>query len=373
MPTHRVTAWGEHTSLSDRKRRAGQRLLVRHLGPELPRHVRALLGHIRPAGFLVDAACAVEADQVRELIRESASVLPDRLPPLLGMILEGGVPWTHRVGSTAWPPPRTLPNAGDLSLTLEIGQAWGRAAAALGFNLVLGPVADVADPRATAEVRERSLGTEPHRVAEHLARLVRGLLDGGVIPCPHAFPGRGALSHPSDPLPALEKDPPDLLSADGLPFAAAIRAGADCLAVDHVRCPGWDDGAGDAPPASASARVILDGIREGLAFRGLLLGEDLAAPFLERPWQRLDHLRCSILAGVSLHACPAEPALLDEVFEGLVKLQEEDPALDRVFEDRDTELHVLRVAHLLQRTPPSSAMDDPAWTLLAVRARHQGA
>ena len=70
----RVEALGEATSLADRKRRAGQRLLVGFDGTAVSDDLRKLVRELRPAGFVLFARNVAEPDQVRELNRELLSL-----------------------------------------------------------------------------------------------------------------------------------------------------------------------------------------------------------------------------------------------------------------------------------------------------------
>ena len=108
MPEDRTDAMGEQTTLSRRKRRAGQRLIVGLQGAGLNDDERRLFRKIRPAGFILFARNVEEPAQVRELNRELHALLPDELPPLLSVDQEGGR--VLRIKNTAWPAARYLGN-----------------------------------------------------------------------------------------------------------------------------------------------------------------------------------------------------------------------------------------------------------------------
>ena len=83
MSRVRVTAVGEATSLTDRKRRAGQRLMLGFDGPAVTGDVRAVIREIKPAGFVLFGSNVVEPAQVLELTRELASLVPVESPALI--------------------------------------------------------------------------------------------------------------------------------------------------------------------------------------------------------------------------------------------------------------------------------------------------
>ena len=105
MP-ERVTAVGEATSLADRKRRAGQRLLIGLAGPAVDEDLRALVREVRPAGFILFKRNVVEPAQVLFLVL--APIMLARGDKV------GGVDTSDRYvrqGFLVWRPPGGLPLA----------------------------------------------------------------------------------------------------------------------------------------------------------------------------------------------------------------------------------------------------------------------
>ena len=124
MP-ERVTAVGEATSLADRKRRAGQRLLIGLAGPAVDDDLRALVREIRPAGFILFKRNVIEPAQVLDLNRELQSLCEDRYPALLGVDQEGGRVQRVRSPATEWPPMRTVGPDAVEAVSLPIDAAVG--------------------------------------------------------------------------------------------------------------------------------------------------------------------------------------------------------------------------------------------------------
>ena len=90
MSTHRVTASGEQTTLWERKRRAGQRLIIGISGASVTQEEISLIREIQPAGFILFARNVEEPAQVLELNRELQSLLPPELPAICTVDQEGG-------------------------------------------------------------------------------------------------------------------------------------------------------------------------------------------------------------------------------------------------------------------------------------------
>lgn len=137
----RVDAVGEATSLADRKRRAGQRLVIGFAGPAVDDDLRRVVREIRPAGFVLFARNVEEPSQVRELNRELASLCDAAYPALLCVDQEGGRVQRLREPATVWPPMRTVGRA-EVH-TADLARAVARELRATGFNVDFAPVADV--------------------------------------------------------------------------------------------------------------------------------------------------------------------------------------------------------------------------------------
>src|SRR5688500_4733126 len=103
------------------------------------------------------------SEQVAEL--QAAAEEGDN-PPLLVMIDQEGGPVTRLPG----PPelsPAEMGEAGDADVAREQGEATGSYLAALGVNVDLAPVLDVAIPQRTAkDIASRTFGEDPALVAE---------------------------------------------------------------------------------------------------------------------------------------------------------------------------------------------------------------
>ena len=95
--TVRVEAIGTTTSLADRKRRAGQRLLIGFEGTAVGDDLRKLVREIQPAGFVLFARNVAEPGQVRELNRELLSLSDPYLPALRCVVHRVKVP-AHGIG-----------------------------------------------------------------------------------------------------------------------------------------------------------------------------------------------------------------------------------------------------------------------------------
>ena len=165
--------------------------------------------------------------------------------------------------------PAALGAADDLELTRATGQAIGTELAAVGIDLDLGPVADVNTNPANPVIGTRSFGTDPARVAEHVAAWVDGLQAAGVAACAKHFPGHGDTAQDSHlELPTVDAPRATLETRELVPFAAAVRSGIASVMTSHIVVPALDA----ALPATLS-KPVLDVLRDG--FDGVIVSDAL--------------------------------------------------------------------------------------------------
>jgi len=159
----------------------------------------------------------------------------------------------------------------DLDLTRATGRAVGAELVAVGVDLDLGPVADVNSNPDNPVIGVRSFGTDPARVAAHVAAWVTGLQEVGAAACAKHFPGHGDTAQDSHlDLPTVDVDHATLVARDLLPFAAAVDAGTAAVMTSHVLVPVVDV----TNPATLS-RPVLSLLRDLLGFDGLLVTDAL--------------------------------------------------------------------------------------------------
>lgn len=362
---------GLTTSTADRKRRAGQRVVMGLAGPTPSAEERALIREIRPGGFVLFARNVEEPAQVRELNRELAASLPAELPPLRCVDQEGGRVQRVRAPATAWPAMRTVGNVGDPAFTRQLMAALARELRAMEFDLDFAPVADVDSNPKNPVIGDRSFGTKAGQVARQVVAAIEGLQAEGIIACAKHFPGHGDTAVDSHlDLPVVEKEPPDLAECELVPFRAAIAAGVGSVMSAHVLYPAWDEDR----PATMSRRILGGVLRQELGWDGLSFSDDMEMKAVRGRYPLEMQLREASLAGIDLFLCCKDPALQLESFETLVRLQEEDKAQQDAAVDAVRRLHALRERFFLGRPPADlAAIGAAAHQELVLRARVEGA
>ncbi|WEK62254.1 MAG: glycoside hydrolase family 3 N-terminal domain-containing protein [Candidatus Microbacterium colombiense] len=209
-----------------------------------------------------------------ELPALSASILAANPAALIGVDEEGGsVTRLESAEGSTIPGAAQLGLLDDLVATERTGAELARRVAAVGANVVLGPVADVnTDPR-NPVIGVRSFGSDESLVSRHAVAAIDGIQDGGVAACVKHFPGHGDThldSHHA--LPEIALDIAEFERVHLEPFRAAVEAGVDSIMTAHIVVPAW----GEAP-ATLNPRIL--GILRDWGFEGVIITDalDMAA------------------------------------------------------------------------------------------------
>jgi beta-N-acetylhexosaminidase len=195
-----------------------------------------------------------------------------RAPLLLMVDQEGG-----SVQRLPGAPSRSAPAmaaTGRTAVALAEGRATAATLRAAGMNVDLAPVVDVVRPESALHAEGRGFGFGAAGAARFGAAFARGLRDGGVAATAKHFPGFGAAPRNTD-LGGVQIGVGlrELRRVDRVPFAAAVRAGADLVMLSSATYPALS-----RAPAVLSARVVQRELRDGLGFGGVTISDDLEAP-----------------------------------------------------------------------------------------------
>lgn len=193
---------------------------------------------------------------------------------LIGIDEEGGnVTRLESVGGSTLPGAAQLGIVDDVDATRASGAELARRVAAIGGNVVLGPVADVnTDPR-NPVIGVRSFGSDENRVARHVQAAVEGLQGTAVAACVKHFPGHGDTHTDSHhALPEISLGIEEFARVHLEPFRAAVAAGVDAVMTAHIVVPAWG-----AEPATLNPRVL--GMLRDWGFDGVIITDalDMAA------------------------------------------------------------------------------------------------
>lgn len=241
-------------------RLAGSVVLMRFEGQRAPGYVLRALREGRAAGVTLFEDNVVSPAQVRGLTATLQRAAGG--DALIATDQEGGtvrqLPFAAPASSQ---PALTTPEAARAA-----AQATARDLRAVGVNVNLAPVADLAEGPV---VRGRSFAGEPARVATLVGAAVRGAQAGGVAATAKHFPGLAGAGENTDDA-SVTIDRP---VAPGLrPFTAAAEAGAPLIMVGHALYPRVD-----RERIASQSPAVLRLLRDEVGFEGVAVTDSLEA------------------------------------------------------------------------------------------------
>jgi beta-N-acetylhexosaminidase len=273
---------------------------------------RAFLREAQPWGFILFKRNTVAPHAVRALVDEVRTVLGREAPALIDQ--EGGR--VARLQPPDWPayPPGAAYGAvydRDRRQGLAAAQLGGRLIAAdlaaLGLDVDCLPIADVPVAGADPVVGDRAYGTDPAKVAAIGRAVADGLAEGGVLSVLKHIPGHGRATADSHAkLPVVNTSRAILETTDFAAFRPL--AGLPMAMTAHVVFTALDP----IEPATVSATIVRDVIRDSIGFKGLLMSDDISMGALSG--SLAERSRAAIAAGcdVVLH-CNGQMAEMQAV------------------------------------------------------------
>ena len=227
--------------------------------------------------------------QLARLTRRLQAARPprDRDRPLLIMVdQEGGL--VRRVPGA---PPASAQALGRRSAAQAetAGRQTGARLRALGINVNLAPVADVARPGSVIERQRRAFGRRPGRVATRAAAYARGLRRAGVAATGKHFPGFGPARRTTDEESvALDIAPATLRAVDGPPWERLIAEDVPLVMLSTVVYRRVD-----RRPAALSGAIATVELRRRRGFQGVSISDALDTPALARLGPRATAVRAA--------------------------------------------------------------------------------
>ncbi len=211
-----------------------------------------------------------DAAQLRALGAELRAACPGAL---IAIDEEGGeVTRLHYLEGSPYPGAAVMGRIDDVEYTELIGERVGRDILSAGFNLALGPIADVNSNPLNPVIGTRSFAADPQLASRHVAAWTRGLQRTGALACAKHFPGHGDTAQDSHlALPTVDA-PREVLERRELPpFLSAVNAGVASIMTSHILLPQVDP----TGPATFSRLVLQGMLRDEMEFDGVIISDAL--------------------------------------------------------------------------------------------------
>ena len=243
-----------------------------------------------------NAATPAEAAALSATLQQFARATRLALPLLLGADHEGV--WGVMVPFSATGPGNLALGAARVpDLTRRMYRVLGAELAAVGYNTLLAPCADVNTNPHNPIIGTRSFGEDPAQVATLVRAAVEGAREAGVVTTVKHFPGHGDTvvdSHRG--LPRVDRSRAELEATDLRPFRAAIAAGVDIVMTSHILYPALDP----AQPATLSRIILEEVLRGALGFEGVILSDSMNMGAMRQHYTPEEAAIRAVLAGVDV-------------------------------------------------------------------------
>src|SRR2546425_3236335 len=297
----------------------GQLLIVGFDGTEISSRLRSLLTRLQPAGVILFARNITGAEQTYTLLRDCQACVTTPLFTCVDM--EGGR--VDRLRNVTGPAPSAADvfAAGDRKLFRKHGKVIGESCRALGFNVDLAPVVDLAFDASRTVMSSRTVSADPKQAVVYAREFLTGLASAGLLGAAKHFPGLGEASLDThQDLPSVKKPWKKLWELDLYPYRT-MRHELPMVLVGHASYPRVT---GNHMPASLSKKWITDILRKKIGYRGLVVSDDLemggvlkAAPIEQAA---VEHIRAG---GDLCLICHREDFII-RAYEALIKEAQRD-------------------------------------------------
>lgn len=226
-----------------------------------------------------------------------------KIPLLYSMDAEWGASM-RLTGETRFPYAYSLGAADDPKLTKRVGEMMAQECRELGIHINFGPVADVNSNPKNPVIGFRSFGENPEKVGNHVASIVKGLEENGVMSSLKHFPGHGDTDVDSHlDLPIVSRSIEEIDAIDLLPFREGIRNGASSIMVGHLSVPAMDP---SGTPSSLSKIIIKEYLQQKMGFKGLVISDALNMKAVANRYGKSEVAVKAFQAGCDILLCPED-------------------------------------------------------------------
>jgi beta-N-acetylhexosaminidase len=298
---------------------AGRLIMAGLPGPTLDESTIKLIQDLKICNFILFRRNIQTPLQLKRLCRDLAAVCNKfRLPaPLIAIDQEGG-------SVARLPPPFSqFADARLISQTdnpeesaRNFARTCARELCSVGITMNLAPVLDVCPVGQGCVMERRCLSENPAEVATLGAIIINEMQNNGVAACAKHFPGLGHVTKdPHQDMPLVNKKSEDLFKEDLIPFKRAMLAEVAAIMTSHTMYLGLDP----RHPATLSSAILTGLLREKLAYRGLIITDDLEMGAIENNQPVATAALEAFMAGADLLLICQEQA---KVTEACRRLQE---------------------------------------------------
>ena len=199
--------------------------------------------------------------------------------------------------------PSVIGKTGDVSEAYESGVTIADYLYNLGYNMNLGPMADLSISATNGELTDRCYSSDPAEVAVMTQQVMTGLQDHGIISVYKHFPGIGNADTETEENKVTVRTKRDKLYAqDILPFRSGIAGNASCVMVSSAYYEELDSDR----PATFSNKIVNGILRDELNFDGVIISARLDSAVLKSNYSDWQIIILPIKAGCDMLYLPSD-------------------------------------------------------------------
>jgi len=286
-------------------------------------------------------------------------------------------------GEVSMPYQMAIGSTGSEELAYEYGRITAIEAKKAGYNLVFGPIVDIAENPKACCVGSRSFGAHKEFVARMAAAAIRGYQDNGMVVTAKHFPGFGESAVDNHiGMVTLSGDEAKILEHEMVPYTFAARhAELSGVMMGHIMVPQIDP----VYPASISPKMVQLLRRTG--YQGLIMTDSFAMVGMTNHFALPDCHKLAMAAGndmvmtsYRMGAREAYGYMMDAYRDGMVTDEQITRAAQHVIEAQNKTLKPAAkatlddgdrsIVRLMARQAVAARLGDADSVALDTAARH---
>ena len=287
-----------------------------------------------PVGGIIYFKKNIESEeQLKEMIANTKQY--SKYPLFIAVDEEGGS--VSRIASAGLVEEQQSASAigatGDSSNAYQTGTKIGTYLADYGFNLDFAPVADISNVEKSV-MKDRAYGSDSAIVSSFVIEMMKGLHQQGITSCLKHFPGLGSTTADThDGIANIERTAEELRAEELVVFKEGIDAGAQTIMVGHASAESLS---GDKTPASMSAPIVTDVLRNELQFNGIVITDAMNMGAISEYYSSEQAAVMALKAGCDMVLMPenflqAYAGVLNAVTDGTISEERINDSLRRIY------------------------------------------
>lgn len=252
----------------------------------------------------------------------------NKIPLLIAIDQEGG-----RVNRMP-PEFKNIPAANKLAkykeedLVKKASSIVGEMLYQTGFNMNFAPVLDIKRFDDGQAIGDRAFSENKEEVIKYGIETMKGLQNKKIIPVVKHFPGHGATTKDTHfVLPTVKKEIKELEEEDMKPFEEAIKEGADCILISHLKIKK----AFIKYPISMSRRFISKYLRKKYHYNKLIITDDMRMKSIKSFYGKNKPIKKAFEAGndIILFKYSKDEKVIEEIINEVKKDKKKEARVNR--------------------------------------------